>query len=76
MEPIVYGRFWRNNASKPCATSSRRTVWDIGNAIPNRIDLGLGRAPGTDPYTAAALKEMNMQQWNFRVILRNYKCIF
>jgi hypothetical protein len=28
------GRFWRNNASKPCATSSRRTVWDIGNAIP------------------------------------------
>jgi hypothetical protein len=24
-------------------------------------DLGLGRAPGTDPSTA--LKEMNMQQW-------------
>jgi luciferase family oxidoreductase group 1 len=28
----------------------------LATLFPNRIDLGLGRAPGTDPHTAAALK--------------------
>lgn len=29
----------------------------LGALFPDRIDLGLGRAPGTDPRTAAALRE-------------------
>ena len=29
----------------------------LGALFPGRIDLGLGRAPGTDPRTAAALRE-------------------
>jgi luciferase family oxidoreductase group 1 len=28
----------------------------LATLFPNRIDLGLGRAPGTDQFTAAALK--------------------
>jgi alkanesulfonate monooxygenase SsuD/methylene tetrahydromethanopterin reductase-like flavin-dependent oxidoreductase (luciferase family) len=28
----------------------------LADTFPNRIDLGLGRAPGTDQFTAAALK--------------------
>lgn len=28
----------------------------LGNLFPNRIDLGLGRAPGTDPETARAIR--------------------
>jgi luciferase family oxidoreductase group 1 len=28
----------------------------LASLFPNRIDLGLGRAPGTDPYTARALR--------------------
>ncbi|WP_375324105.1 LLM class flavin-dependent oxidoreductase [Flagellimonas sp. GZD32] len=28
----------------------------LGNLFPNRIDLGLGRAPGTDPATTQAIK--------------------
>lgn len=31
---------------------------------PNRIDLGLGRAPGTDQLTAAALRRNNMARQN------------
>jgi alkanesulfonate monooxygenase SsuD/methylene tetrahydromethanopterin reductase-like flavin-dependent oxidoreductase (luciferase family) len=29
----------------------------LATLFPNRIDLGLGRAPGTDQFTAAALNE-------------------
>jgi luciferase family oxidoreductase group 1 len=33
----------------------------LGQLYPNRIDLGLGRAPGTDQQTAAAIKSDFMQ---------------
>ncbi len=33
----------------------------LGNLFPNRIDLGLGRAPGTDRETAAAIKSDFLQ---------------
>ena len=33
----------------------------LGNLFPNRIDLGLGRAPGTDQVTAAAIKSDFLQ---------------
>lgn len=35
---------------------------------PGRIDLGLGRAPGTDPYTMRALRRHNTESADdFRV---------
>ncbi|HLW30139.1 MAG TPA: LLM class flavin-dependent oxidoreductase [Brumimicrobium sp.] len=33
----------------------------LGNLFPNRIDLGLGRAPGTDQITAHAIRSDRMQ---------------
>jgi len=33
----------------------------LAHLYPNRIDLGLGRAPGTDPQTAAAIRSDFMQ---------------
>ncbi|WP_179334890.1 LLM class flavin-dependent oxidoreductase [Winogradskyella costae] len=33
----------------------------LGSLYPNRIDLGLGRAPGTDPETAQAIRSDFMQ---------------
>lgn len=33
----------------------------LGRLYPNRIDLGLGRAPGTDPETAHAIRSDRMQ---------------
>ena len=33
----------------------------LGNLYPNRIDLGLGRAPGTDQVTAHAIRSDRMQ---------------
>ncbi len=33
----------------------------LGNLFPNRIDLGLGRAPGTDPLTANAIRSDRVQ---------------
>ena len=33
----------------------------LGSLYPNRIDLGLGRAPGTDQVTAAAIRSDRMQ---------------
>lgn len=33
----------------------------LGNLFPNRIDLGLGRAPGTDQVTAHAIRSDRMQ---------------
>ena len=39
-------------------------------AFPGRIDLGLGRAPGTDPITARALRRSIRQQDLDRVLAR------
>lgn len=36
----------------------------LGNLYPNRIDLGLGRAPGTDQATAHAIRSDRMQAVN------------
>lgn len=36
----------------------------LGTLYPNRIDLGLGRAPGTDPLTARALRRDLLQAGN------------
>ncbi len=36
----------------------------LGQLHPNRIDLGLGRAPGTDQLTAKAIRGNNMQAVN------------
>lgn len=36
----------------------------LGNLYPNRIDLGLGRAPGTDQITAHAIRSDRMQAVN------------
>ena len=47
----------RHHAAQPCAAGDRRSSsapWP--RFIPGRIDLGLGRAPGTDPRTALALR--------------------
>src|SRR5690606_8040103 len=33
----------------------------LGSIYPNRIDLGLGRAPGTDPVTARAIRPDRIQ---------------
>lgn len=33
----------------------------LGNLYPDRIDLGLGRAPGTDQFTAQAIRSDRMQ---------------
>jgi hypothetical protein len=38
--------------------------------------LGLGRAPGTDQFTAAALKEMIMPAMEFLGNVKNCNCIF
>ena len=37
----------------------------LGSIYPERIDLGLGRAPGTDPQTARALRRDPVQAANF-----------
>lgn len=48
----------------PLAIAEQFGTLDI--LYPNRIDLGLGRAPGTDQLTAAALRRNNMtSQYDF-----------
>lgn len=42
----------------PLAIAEQFGTLDV--LYPNRIDLGLGRAPGTDQHTAAALRRNNM----------------
>lgn len=37
----------------------------LASLYPNRIDLGLGRAPGTDPITSRALRRDDMRADNF-----------
>ena len=49
-------RVGRHHAAESCAAGDRRTVRHAGVAVPGRIDLGLGRAPGTDQLTARALR--------------------
>ena len=47
----------RHHAAQPRAADDRRAVRHPGRAaIPGRIDLGVGRAPGTDQLTAHALR--------------------
>ena len=41
-------RLGRRDAAQPRAAGHRRAVRHAGHAVPGRIDLGLGRAPGTD----------------------------
>ena len=43
------GRFRRGHAAEPLAARRRGAVRDPRGAPPGRIDLGIGRAPGTDP---------------------------
>ena len=50
------GRRGRDHAAQPRAADHRRAVRHPGAAVPGRIDLGLGRAPGTDQITARALR--------------------
>ena len=49
-------RLRRHHAAEPRAAGHRRAVRHAGVAFPGRIDLGLGRAPGTDTPTARALR--------------------
>ena len=40
----------------------------MATLFPNRVDLGLGRAPGTDMMTASALRETNIMVFiNFQM---------
>ncbi|WHF20946.1 hypothetical protein QJS66_11750 [Kocuria rhizophila] len=44
-------RFRRRDAAQPLPAGGRRAVRHARELYPGRIDLGLGRAPGTDPRT-------------------------
>lgn len=46
----------RRHAAEPLAAHHRRAVRDPGHLAPGRIDLGLGRAPGSDSQTTRALR--------------------
>lgn len=44
--------------------------------FPNRVNLGLGRAPGTDMMTASALRRISIMAYmSFLKKLNNYKLI-
>ena len=49
------GRRGRRHAAQPCPLSLRNSS-EPWSAFPGRIDLGLGRAPGTDQLTLRALR--------------------
>jgi luciferase family oxidoreductase group 1 len=49
-------RLRRDHAAEPRTARDRRAVRHVGVAVPGRIDLGLGRAPGGDTRTARALR--------------------
>ena len=57
--------FWWYHVAKPQSFSYCRTVWDFGNHFPDRIDLGLGRAPGSDQLTAMPLRRNQETAQNF-----------
>jgi len=44
------------HAVEPRALDGRGALQGAGGAVSGRIDLGLGRAPGTDPVTSYALR--------------------
>ena len=51
-----------------CCRTTRRCAWPKRSTrsrrcIPGRIDLGLGRAPGTDPATSRALRPFDGEQF-------------
>lgn len=49
----------------------------LGTIYPNRIDLGLGRAPGTDQATAFALRRQNMNaHFNFKSEIKELQRYF
>ena len=50
------GRGGRDHAAEPRAARRGRGLRDARHLLPGRIDLGLGRAPGTDMATARALR--------------------
>ena len=50
------GRLRWRHVAEPCAAGGGRALQDAGGAVSGRIDLGLGRAPGTDGATAHALR--------------------
>ncbi len=51
------GRFWRHNATRIMHRWLSQIQFGTLEAMyPGRIDLGLGRAPGSDQYTAMALR--------------------
>ena len=43
----------------------------LGSLYPGRIDLGLGRAPGTDPLTSRALRRDIMGAQHFHLMIRD-----
>ena len=50
------GRIRRGHAAQPRAAGRRRAVRRPRGRVPGRIDLGLGRAPGSDPVITAVLR--------------------
>jgi len=57
-EAFGYSRYWlaEHHSSTALAGSAPEILWRMLHALfPDRIDLGLGRAPGSDQTTAAAL---------------------
>ena len=49
----------------------------LASIYPNRIDLGLGRAPGTDQLTAAALRRNNnAQHYDFKAEIQQLQTYF
>ena len=42
----------RHHATQPCTSGDRGTIRHARVALPGRIDLALGRAPGSDQFTA------------------------
>ena len=49
-------RGWRRHAAKPCTTDHSEQFGTLAVLHPGRIDLGLGRAPGSDQIAARAMR--------------------
>ena len=49
-------RFWRNHVTNHAPLIVAEQFGTMATLFPNRVDLGLGRAPGTDMMTASALR--------------------
>lgn len=48
----------------------------LASLYPGRIDLGLGRAPGTDPLTSRALRRDIMGAQHFHLMIRDLQTFF